>query len=381
MRLRNIFGIYNENKHKVFSFLNIKIKFKRKLKQTEILMQHILELEDRLLSIEMEIVRNSGLWDPKYYIENYHPEMRKHEALVYYMKEGFKHKEKPSKILDVENYAVPSQNINPILDLISRGRYQYTRIFFENKYPVTQEYIDNYNNKKNNRGKARKVVYTCITNNYDNLQELNAFAYTDDSWDYVAYTDNKEHIAKKNIGIWEIRPLAYTELDNARNNRWHKIHPHLLFPEYEKSIYIDADINILTSKFWDMVNSTSKKILLPVHADRVDLYKEILWANEMGFDSKDISDAQYKMIKQTGFPENYGMPENNIVYRLHNDPKMINMMEEWWFFVKNYSQRDQTSLAYILWKNNISIKDCTFENTRIDYKNFCIYKHKKEYAL
>ena len=130
-----------------------------------------------------------------------------------------------------------------------------------------------------------------------------------------------------------------------------------------------------------MVNSTDKDILLPIHADRVDLYKELLWAKDIGFDKNNVEIKQYEYFKKEGFPENYGMFENNIIYRKHLSKDIIDMMDEWWMFVKDYSQRDQCSLAYLFWKNNRKIKDFAFENTRIDYKNFCIYKHKKEWTL
>ena len=380
MRLDHLFGIYNEETHKVISILNLRFKFKKYLTRRKKLENKVKELEYRLLHLEMDVVRESGLWDPKYYIANYHPEMRKYEALYHYMTEGFKHKENPSRIFDVEKYANISNNRNPILDFISRGRYQYTRFFFFIKFIASDDIILNYNKYQTQR-KTKKVVYTCVTNNYDNIRELAAFTYTDPDWDYICFSDNENDIKAKRIGIWDIKPLVFTELDPVRNNRWHKIHPHILFPDYDESVYIDADINILTSKYFDLVNNTDKDIILPVHADRVDLYKEIIWAAEMGFDNKEICDKQYQIIKQTNIPENYGMYENNLIYRKHQNPEIKEMMDEWWYFVKNFSQRDQTSLAYIFWKHNRKFEDSCIENTRIDYKNFCIYKHKKRYAI
>ena len=380
MKLDRFLGIYNERNHKVIALFNFRFKFKRMLSKRKQLEKKIIDLEYRLLHIEMEIVRKSGLWDAKFYIENYHPEMRMHEALHHYMTVGFKNLEKPSRLFDVEKYDNISCDRNPILDFLSRGRYQYSRLFWENKYPVKEELINQYNYLQKQR-KSKKVVYTCVTNNYDNIRELAAFTYTDPNWDYICFSDNEEDIRARRIGIWDIKPLVYKELDPVRNNRWHKIHPHILFPDYEESVYIDADINILTSKYFDLVNNTDKDIILPVHADRVDLYKEIIWAEEMGFDSKEVCDKQYQIIKQTNFPENYGMYENNLIYRKHQNPEIKEMMDEWWYFVKNFSQRDQTSLAYIFWKHNRNFEDYCIENTRIDYKNFCIYKHKKRYAI
>lgn len=352
--------IWNKEKRKKFKKIRM-----RKMNQ--------LSLEQRVLYIESEIVRQSGLYDDIWYIKTYHPEMNKHEALMHYITKGYLNDESLSPLLDSSKYHC-ILNTNPILDYIFRGRYQPTTLFFENKYLPSK--IDIKINEI-----SKKVVYTCITNNYDDIESIRHYHCTDSSWHYVCFTDNQEWINKKQIGIWKILPLVYTDLDNARNSRWHKSHPHILFPEYNESVYIDANINILTRKFWNMLDSTDKDILLPLHSTRIDLYKEIEIIKQINFDDPQIVNEQYKIIKESGFPENYGLFENNIIYRKHNQKEIISMMNEWWYFIKNYSRRDQCSLAYIFWKYNREVKDYAFENTRIDYKNFCIFPHNKQYEL
>lgn len=365
LRICTLF-IWNKQKRK-----NFRKQYLKKLKQPKSLKDKIQNLEQRVLYLEAEIVRKSGLYDENYYIRTYHPEMRKHEALMHYMTKGWLNHENPSELLNAIQYNSVLYT-NPILDYVYRGQYQLARLFFENKYlPSDVEIkVDKI---------SKKIVYTCITNDYDDIENIRNYHCTDTSWHYVCFTDNQDWIKRKQIGIWKIKPLAYTELDNTRNNRWHKCHPHVLFPEYEESVYIDANINILTNKFWDMIASTNKDILLPIHSERVDLYKELIWAKGMNFDEASIVDKQYNIIKETEFPENYGMFENNIIYRKHNQKEIISMMDEWWSFIKDYCRRDQCSLAYIFWKYNRKIKDYAFENTRIDYQNFCLFPHNKQY--
>ena len=82
-------------------------------------------------------------------------------------------------------------------------------------------------------------------------------------------------------------------------------------------------------------------------------------------------------IKTEGFPQNYGLPENNIIYRKHNKAEIISIMNDWWYMLEHYSRRDQLSLPYVLWKHNIKCENVIcFPNTRIDYKNFCTFVHK-----
>ena len=80
-------------------------------------------------------------------------------------------------------------------------------------------------------------------------------------------------------------------------------------------------------------------------------------------------------------PRNYGLNETNIIYRKHNSKKIKKIMTEWWNMIKNYSKRDQLSLSYILWKNNIPVNKICIDNARIDIKNFKIYTHKSQNTI
>ena len=65
-------------------------------------------------------------------------------------------------------------------------------------------------------------------------------------------------------------------------------------------------------------------------------------------------ESQIKNYKNKGFPKNYGLFENNVLVRKHNDLVCIRIMESWWEEFCKYSQRDQLSFVYCLWKNNFS---------------------------
>lgn len=371
----SIFSFKKTKTHRCVKLIGIKLKFKRKSAKKQ---NELSKIKEKLLYYDMEIIKNSGLFDVEYYINNYHPEIKsKFDALKYYAKVGYKNNENPSFEFDAIAYQKKYNIVeNPIVDYVTVGRYRYRTPFYENKYKADENIIDKYWKLKNN---SKKVIYTCITNNYDNLEELKAFKYTDFSFDYVCFTDNLEQIKKEKIGIWQIRPLKYCESDNSRNNRFHKINPHLILKEYDESVYLDANINILTSKYFDMINNTDSDILLPCHTDKIDIYEEFEWVKSMNFDNSDIVDKQLEIYKKEGFPKNFGMFENNLIYRKHNNPEIIKMMDEWWYFVKNYSRRDQLSFMYVFWKNGRNPKNFGFENIRIDYKNFCVFEHKKGY--
>lgn len=214
--------------------------------------------------------------------------------------------------------------------------------------------------------KNTRVVYTCLTGDYDNLP---VYRYFDPEWDYVCFTDNENLLKYTNFGIWQIRPLVFSELDNTRNNRWHKTHPHVLFPEYDSSIYIDANINIMSPYLFDVINSKNgANLLIPLHPLFDCLYMEVDRVLKVivkqGREDAEPVERMHKLIQDDNFPEHYGINENNCIFRKHNDEKIIKIMDDWWYYIENFSKRDQLSLSYVLWKHNIKPIDISIPNLR-----------------
>lgn len=230
---------------------------------------------------------------------------------------------------------------------------------------VQLDYIHNYE-----RVKKSKVVYTCIVNNYD---ELPLYRYLNPEWDYICFTDNTQGGVSnfKNYGGWKIKKIEHFEKDATRTNRWYKMHPYELFPDYEESVYIDANIFINTNDFFTELELKSKKssILIPQHPFLNCIYKEIdrvlfeVCGIEKRADPEPVKKMKEFLLKEN-FPENYGLNENNIIYRRHNDERVIKLMNEWWWFIENYSSRDQCSLSYVLWKNGIKPDSIYLTNVR-----------------
>ena len=219
--------------------------------------------------------------------------------------------------------------------------------------------------------KKNKVVYTCIVGDYDSLVQQ---AYVDEEYDYICFSDNKEWLEKGQIGIWKIRPLVISDLDTTRINRYHKINPHIVLPEYEESIYIDSNVNILTPFLFDLVKARNLNLLLPRHFLEVCPYAHSKWILRDNVDYPELVNAFIDLMKKAGFPINYGMTENNIIYRKHHEPSVIKMMDEWWSYIRDYCKRDQLSFSFVLWKNGISVDDISFPNARSDIENFMLLK-------
>lgn len=226
------------------------------------------------------------------------------------------------------------------------------------------------------KNKPKKVIYTCFTGiDYDSI---NVNEYLDTDYEYICFTDNKKQIDRGTVGPWQIRPLVFTKLDNHKNNRYHKFFPNELFPQYDESIYVDTNIVFKTSKLFDAAKALSKKnifLAVPPHRSRKCLYEELEVCIKMGKDKKEVLEEHKNFLEKEGFPHGLGLTENNVIYRKHNDPTCIKIMQEWWSMLENHSKRDQLSLFYVLWKNGLEMTYLLDKALKADKENFQINHH------
>lgn len=222
----------------------------------------------------------------------------------------------------------------------------------------------------------KSVVYTCITNGYDDIAKIAVPGYVNYKWDYVCFTDDFEHIKSGRVGVWKIRPLAFTKLDGTRNNRWHKFHPDILFPYCEESIYIDANVDILTDWVFSEVLRRDSDILLPLHPRRKCVFQEYKKIMSQFMDDPNRVLSERRLIKESGMPKDFGMTENNVIYRKHNSNLVKEMMAECWEMLVKYSKRDQLCVPWVLWRHGVRIADVGFPCARKDHRNFTVFEHK-----
>ena len=197
----------------------------------------------------------------------------------------------------------------------------------------------------------RIVIYTCRTGGYDNLLQP---LVIDDSFDFICFTDQD---ADKRQGVWEFRNIPKVVDDTQKLSRYPKMFPHSLLAEYEYSVYIDANILIQNQSFYDYIKEGIKNgfVLAGIrHPFRQCTYDEFF---AVFYSLKEINAKQlkeeYKLLREDGFPENFGMYEANIIFRKHGDVRVKRQCEEWWGLFQKYTKRDQLSYAYTLWKNRI----------------------------
>jgi hypothetical protein len=195
----------------------------------------------------------------------------------------------------------------------------------------------------------KKVIYTILVGKYDDLLQPLA---VDESFDYICFSND---FSEKTIGIWNIRKIPFSDADNTRVSRYAKLLPHKVLQEYEYSLYIDANIQITGSEFYRFVNQRILEDVLVAQVPNIFrdcIYKDI----EIAYRRRKVNlrgaMRQYRHLKQEGFPEHFGLFENNVLLRKHNDQRVVELSEAWWKEYCDYTHRDQFSLMYVYWKKN-----------------------------
>ena len=225
----------------------------------------------------------------------------------------------------------------------------------KNNFDNDELFKDNNLNQENGYDGEKVVIYTVNIGGYDSILQP---IVKSDNVDYF-YVSDKE---PKYLGKWkwiDAKPyLTNLNTTNVKKARYIKTHPHLIFPEYKYSIFIDGNIRTITdiSKFVNKINKLTKTAIHP-HPYRECIYDEANNCKNSGKGDPTVIDNQVNEYKKEGMPEKYGLFETNVVVREHNDEICKKIMEEWWNEISAKSERDQLSLTYVLWKNDFKAND------------------------
>lgn len=202
------------------------------------------------------------------------------------------------------------------------------------------------------------VVYTCITGGYDLPKEP---LYYSENIDYVMFT-TEESFYGQEVSGWnccEI-PSEVNAKNNSLINRYIKLHPFDLFGgKYDVAIYVDGNIKIMSdiSVLSELINPNIG-MGIHKHSCRVCVYDEIDVCRLIGKGNDEKLKEQSEKYKIEGFPKNYGLLECNVLVTDLQSNGAKKIYEAWWNeLVATDSGRDQVSLPYVCWKQNISIED------------------------
>jgi len=225
---------------------------------------------------------------------------------------------------------------------------------------------------------AKIVIYTCIFGTVDEIHEP---IFVPDNCDFYIVTDQDLPTAsswiKKKVDF-SVFPGA---VDPVTKNRFVKMHPHLIFPEYDYSIYLDGTIQARTDLTEWIQEMPVVGLKMFNHPVRHCTYTEIEACIKAGKGSKSDLLRYAAFLRSQGMPENYGLVEGGVIVRQSHNPVCVSLMTQWWQEFLQQSRRDQISLPYILWKNQIQVEQIAKlgHNLRL-HPAIRKYSHRPHYA-
>ena len=229
-----------------------------------------------------------------------------------------------------------------------------------NKYKNFSNYI--YNDLNNNITikniiNLKKLVYTIILGNYDKPKQFNK----QKGYDYYLITDDNS-IEKYKETNWTILKIPdevnILNISTIKKQRFLKLHPHLIFKNYDLSIYIDGTFIIKGNLTEFLLRILTPQIYFYTfeHPERNRILQELKAVIKYKKENRRMTKLIHKRYKKEKFPDNNGLIESCLLIRKHNEKGCINFMTRWYYEIEKYSHRDQLSFNYIYWKNGIKIK-------------------------
>ena len=192
----------------------------------------------------------------------------------------------------------------------------------------------------------RYVVYTVIVGNYDYVKQPSVI---DDRFDYIIFSD----VPIANTGVWQVRLIEYETKRNWLKARYPRFNNSAVLPEYEASLYVDGNIQILSQKVYDRCIELKEQGVEWAgikHQGRTGIYNEINaiiglgWAHDY-----DVLDW-YRYMRKDNFPDDCGLFEDNVIFRIHTERVTKVNSFFWWSMEKFMYRRDQFALMWAIWK-------------------------------
>lgn len=212
------------------------------------------------------------------------------------------------------------------------------------------------------------AIYTCITGGYDTPKPPITIP---NNCDFYMITDQTD----PNMKYWKIIDIDEYVPDKSMTakdkNRYIKMHPEVVFSDYDYSIYIDGNIQPVAdfTKYINAIGNIGVATFMHPNNDCVYRECEVVVMTKKATKKEIVEHKKY--LRDNNMPEHYGLADCGLIARKHNDEKCIRLMNEWWSQYMNHSKRDQISFAFSAYKLGIPMKDITLLGNNM-YKDYCV---------
>lgn len=199
------------------------------------------------------------------------------------------------------------------------------------------------------KNKKNKIcVYTCLTENDDDLQEVELI---EKNIDYLCFTNNKN----LKSDTWKIILIEDSHLNNQQLFRKIKILGHsYIFENYDISVWIEPTV-VFRQKVEDFVKTYLKDNSFAAFTHSKSANDEAAVCCRKGKDTKQEVLEITDFLKKEKFPKNNSLYETEVLIKKHHEKQVTKTMELWFDTVCKYSMMNQLSLEYSIWKTGMKI--------------------------
>lgn len=223
--------------------------------------------------------------------------------------------------------------------------------------------------------KKRRVVYTAIFGGKDLLNEPRR---PSPFLDYVAFTDD----VRMYSDIWKVvvvpRPAGF---EPSRVSRFYKIFPQFVLPQYEASLWVDGNIELIgdTQELFDKYLAQGWVNVPPDFGQGLkwakrDIYDEARHCIHLRKDDPEAVEKHISRCRREGHPERFGLWQNMLILRDHYSTAAARLCSVWWAEYLNGCMRDQISFPHAVYKCG-ALWPQTFEEADL-YRHIIRYGHR-----
>lgn len=222
----------------------------------------------------------------------------------------------------------------------------------------------------------RFVVYSAIIGQYDTpLQPV----VIDDRFEYVLFSN---YLPEGKLGVWQIKRVNYVNPIQTKIARYVKTHPESLLPQYEASLWHDANIRIKDQCVYDkFIELVEKKVEVAgvKHVGWDCVYEEMFNVLDFRYESEKVVVDWGHYLRKHNYPKHDGLVETGFLFRLHSRDNVKEMDALWWNYIESFSRRDQLSFPLVLKKCRMRCDYFLPEGKTVrDFEGVEFVKHRNE---
>jgi hypothetical protein len=222
---------------------------------------------------------------------------------------------------------------------------------------------------------TRCCVYTVLYGPDEQLPEQPIRA--ESAVDFIAFVDNPALTS----ATWQVRHLPpFLPDDPVRSSRYVKMHPHVLLPDYDGSLYIDCAVLLLRPPeafFQQLLFGVTDTMALLRHCQRDTIAQEAEAVAAWNLDDPLVCAEQLQAYALDGHTGAVPLMWGGLILRFHNDPRVVACMETWFAHVIAFSRRDQLAFPYVAERLGFPFHTLAFDTRESDWHHWPIDPLKK----